>query len=103
MAEKQVTLVCVRHGQADHNVEGNQKFVYTKEENPILDSDLTEVGRQQASKVAERLAKQKFDFTISSDLKRANDTAKAIEVTNDTIKTVEEWKVIRERRLNKAQ
>ena len=48
MADKQLTLVCVRHGQADHNVEGNKTFKFTDEENPVLDTDLTDVGRQHA-------------------------------------------------------
>ena len=47
MSEMVVTLVCVRHGQADHNVEGNKVFEYTQEENPALDTNLTDVGREQ--------------------------------------------------------
>ena len=99
MSERMVTVVCVRHGQADHNVEGNKVFEYTQEENPALDTNLTDVGRKQAVKVAERLAKTKFDLAISSDLRRAKDTAEAIRMKNETIKTVEEWREVRERRL----
>eukprot|EP00092_Neocalanus_flemingeri_P068534 GFUD01083782.1.p1 GENE.GFUD01083782.1~~GFUD01083782.1.p1 ORF type:complete len:276 (+),score=65.23 GFUD01083782.1:96-830(+) len=98
MAGRQLTLVCVRHGQADHNVRGNAPiFVFTEEEKPALNSDLTELGRQQAKLVAKRLATQKFDFAISSDLKRAKDTADPIASLNDTIETVVEWKTVRER------
>jgi len=99
MSEMVVTLVCVRHGQADHNVEGNKVFQYTQEENPALDTNLTDVGREQARKVAERLAETKFDLAVSSDLRRAKDTAEAISAKNETIKTLEEWRDLRERRL----
>eukprot|EP00092_Neocalanus_flemingeri_P002628 GFUD01002815.1.p1 GENE.GFUD01002815.1~~GFUD01002815.1.p1 ORF type:complete len:245 (+),score=49.10 GFUD01002815.1:116-850(+) len=98
MANRQLTLVCVRHGQADHNVRGNAPiFVFTEEEKPALNSDLTELGRQQANLVAKRLSTQKFDFAISSDLKRAKDTADPIASLNETIETVVEWKTVRER------
>ena len=98
MTAAQVTLVCVRHGQADHNVEGEKKNIqFTEEEKPTLNTNLTEVGRQQADLVAKRLSTQKFDFAVSSDLKRAKDTANAIASLNDTIDTVVEWKSVRER------
>jgi broad specificity phosphatase PhoE len=100
MADTQMTLVCVSHGQADHNLEGNKKVMqFTDEENPVLDTDLTDVGRKQGEMVGKRLADQKLDFSISSDLKRAKDTAKAVALENDSVETVEEWNVVRERRL----
>ena len=90
----------MRHGEADHNVEGNEgTFEFTVEDKPVLNTDLTEVGRQQAVQVAGRLANQTFNFAISSDLKRAKDTGNAIALQNDTIHTVEEWKTVRERSL----
>ena len=98
MAAAHLTLVCVRHGQADHNVEGEKKnILFTEEEKPTLNTNLTEVGRQQADLVAKRLSTQKFDFAVSSDLKRAKDTANAIASLNDSIDTVVEWKSVRER------
>jgi broad specificity phosphatase PhoE len=98
MSRKVITLVCVRHGQADHNVEGNEKlFKYTQDDNPVLDTHLTEVGKQEVVLVGKRLAAQRFDLSISSDLERARDTAQAISTQNKTIDKVEEWKIVRER------
>ena len=98
--EKQFKLVCVRHGQADHNVENNaKKMKFTDEELPALDTDLTKEGRTQAEKVANQLMNEHFHFVVSSDLKRAKDTARAIVDRNDSIKHIVEWKVVRERRM----
>eukprot|EP00092_Neocalanus_flemingeri_P031107 GFUD01033788.1.p1 GENE.GFUD01033788.1~~GFUD01033788.1.p1 ORF type:complete len:240 (+),score=61.68 GFUD01033788.1:126-845(+) len=98
MADRQLTLVVVRHGQADHNLKGNKtNLEFTDEEKPTLDTNLTELGRLQTNLVAKRLATKKFDFAISSDLKRAKDTANAIACENDTIDTLVEWKNVRER------
>merc|ERR1712154_331144 len=67
----EITLILVRHGQASHNVKGSEVIFNFKEEgeNRVLDTDLTETGRQQAQKVAERLSQKKIDLAISSDLK----------------------------------
>ena len=98
MSGKAITLVCVRHGQADHNVEGNEKlFKYTQDDSPVLDTHLTELGRKEVVLVGKRLAAEAFDLSISSDLERARDTAQAIATQNESIDTVEEWKIVRER------
>ena len=88
----------VRHGQAAHNVEGNEKlFKYTQDDNLVLDTHLTELDKKEVVLVGKRLAAQRFDLSISSDLERARDTAQAISTQNETIYKVEEWKIVRER------
>lgn len=51
-----------------------------QEERPMLDSDLTAAGVEQAGRVGLRLAEESFQFqlAVSSDLVRARDTAVAI-------------------------
>ncbi len=60
-------LVLLRHGQTDYNVAGRMQG--------HLDSQLTEVGRVQAEAVAPEVARMTPDLLISSDLRRAVDTA----------------------------
>lgn len=60
-------LVLLRHGQTDYNVAGRMQG--------HLDSQLTEAGLAQAVAVAPDMAKVGPDRIISSDLKRARDTA----------------------------
>jgi len=43
------------------------------------DNELSEVGREQAKKLAKRLSKEKFEVIYSSPYKRAHDTAKEIQ------------------------
>ena len=64
------TFYFVRHGES----EGNAARIFTGQ----TDSPLTERGREQAATVAEELAKVKFDRIVSSDLRRARDTALVI-------------------------
>ena len=64
------TITFVRHGNTDHNIE-NRAQGHTQ--NP-----LNETGRAQANLVAKRLAKENWDVFISSDLKRARETAEII-------------------------
>merc|ERR1712154_587985 len=94
----EITLILVRHGQASHNVKGSEVIFNFKEEgeNRVLDTDLTETGRQQAQKVAERLSQKKIDLAISSDLRRALDTALAVASRHNNIQ-VHTWKSARER------
>lgn len=67
------TIYMVRHGQTD----GNLGKAYLGAKDP-----LTEHGREQARKVAERCAKLPLDVIISSSMDRARDTAAKIsEVT----------------------
>ena len=73
-----LTLTCVRHGEALHNITGGEgkdipdEELYTKD--GVLDTPLTEKGREQIQKVGARFAGQQFDLAVSSDLKRARDT-----------------------------
>lgn len=63
-------VIFVRHGEA----EGNYEKVF----HGNFDSGLTEKGRLQAEKAAERLEAESIDIIYSSPLKRAYDTAKHI-------------------------
>jgi probable phosphoglycerate mutase len=63
-------LLLWRHGQTDWNAAGRVQGQ--------LDSDLSDVGRRQAEAAATRLAAFHPDVLISSDLRRAADTAAAL-------------------------
>jgi broad specificity phosphatase PhoE len=63
-------IILIRHGETEQNVQGILQG--------HLDGDLTERGRQQIDKLAERLAEEKIDRIMSSDLKRATITAEQI-------------------------
>jgi len=63
-------LVLLRHGQTDYNVEGRMQGHY--------DSKLTEAGVEQAVTVAPEIARLVPDRLISSDLRRAVDTADVV-------------------------
>ncbi|RYJ07212.1 MAG: histidine phosphatase family protein [Actinomycetales bacterium] len=63
-------LVLWRHGRTDWNVEGRVQGQ--------TDTDLDDVGREQARAAAARLASLAPQRIISSDLRRAHDTAKAL-------------------------
>lgn len=63
-------LILLRHGQTDYNVAGRMQG--------HLDSVLTPVGQEQAVAAAPVLAALGPDLLISSDLKRAVDTAEAV-------------------------
>ncbi|MBV8863191.1 MAG: histidine phosphatase family protein [Mycobacterium sp.] len=60
-------LVMLRHGQTDFNLGSRMQGQ--------LDTDLTELGRAQAVGAAEALAKRQPLLVVSSDLRRAYDTA----------------------------
>jgi probable phosphoglycerate mutase len=64
------TITFVRHGETDHNIE---KRAQGHTQNP-----LNATGRAQAALVAKRLARERWDVFISSDLKRARETAEII-------------------------
>ena len=67
-------LVLLRHGQTDYNLAGRMQG--------HLDSQLTEVGRAQAEAVAPAIARMAPDLLLSSDLRRAIDTADVIGVAD---------------------
>lgn len=75
MAEGQegstVELTLVRHGETDMNKMGIVQGSNT-------DLELNKTGKAQAKKVGEKLKKLPFDVLISSDLKRARQTAEII-------------------------
>jgi broad specificity phosphatase PhoE len=60
-------LVMLRHGQTDYNA--------TNRMQGQLDTDLSDLGRNQAGAAAEVLAKRQPLLIVSSDLRRAHDTA----------------------------
>jgi probable phosphoglycerate mutase len=64
------TITFVRHGITDHNIEQRAQG---HTQNP-----LNETGRAQAALVAKRLSAERWDAIISSDLKRARETAEII-------------------------
>ncbi|OIO53500.1 hypothetical protein AUJ46_04855 [Candidatus Peregrinibacteria bacterium CG1_02_54_53] len=66
-----VLLTVVRHGQTDYN---KQHLV----NGGNIDTLLNETGRAQVQDLAKKLKKRKFDVIISSDLKRAVETAEIL-------------------------
>ncbi|WP_163800354.1 glucosyl-3-phosphoglycerate phosphatase [Mycolicibacterium sediminis] len=63
-------LVLLRHGQTEYNAGSRMQGQ--------LDTDLSDLGREQASAAAEVLAKRHPLLIVSSDLRRALDTATAL-------------------------
>ena len=63
-------LLMLRHGQTDFNLGSRMQGQ--------LDTELTELGRTQAVAAAEALAKRQPLLIVSSDLRRAYDTAVAL-------------------------
>jgi glucosyl-3-phosphoglycerate phosphatase len=63
-------LVLLRHGQTEYNA--------TSRMQGQLDTDLSDLGRNQAVAAAEVLAKRQPLLIVSSDLRRALDTATAL-------------------------
>ena len=100
MASKEFKLLLIRHGQGFHNlgIYGREELEFTEDETlKTMNSSLTEKGLNQARLVGERLKDKKFDLVISSDLKRAKQTAQIIVDLNHSIDHFEEWKDVRER------
>ena len=97
---KKFTLVVVRHGEATHNLPDfkPENLVLTNDpEMPFLNNPLTEKGFEQAGRLAERLAREKFNLVLASDLARAWDTAQAIVKENPSVDNVQELRELRER------
>jgi len=63
-------LILVRHGET---IDNKKRLVQGHRQ-----GELSDVGKEQAKKVAERLKDEKIDYIFSSDLRRAADTAKVI-------------------------
>jgi len=63
-------LVMLRHGQTEYNAGSRMQGQ--------LDTELTDLGREQAAAAAEVLAKRQPLVIVSSDLRRALDTAVAL-------------------------
>jgi len=63
-------LVMLRHGQTEYNAGSRMQGQ--------LDTDLSDLGREQAAHAAEVLAKRQPLLIVSSDLRRALDTAVAL-------------------------
>ena len=93
---KQISLTCVRHGEATHNVSIGYSMRMT-EDGSAADTSLTPRGEKQAEVVAERLAQETFDLAASSDLERACNTALAILEHHPDVK-LQQWKCVREPR-----
>ena len=81
-------FVVVRHGQTEFNQSGTLQGQ--------LNTQLDALGRCQAQAVAERLRKRHFDAAYSSDLDRAQETARTIlqyhpELTLNLAPQLREW------------
>lgn len=63
-------LVLLRHGQTEHNADSRMQGQ--------LDTELSELGLRQARRAAEVIAALNPRLLVSSDLRRAHDTALAI-------------------------
>ena len=97
---KKFTLVVVRHGEATHNLPDfkSEDLVLTNDpEMPFLNNPLTEKGLEQAGQLAKRLASEKFNLVLASDLTRAWHTAQAIVKENPFVDNVQECRLLRER------
>ena len=81
-------LYLIRHGESI----GNELGISQGQRN---DLSLTEKGRDQAKRIAKKLANEKIDAIYSSDLKRANDTAEIIGKSHNILTTLD--KRLRER------
>ena len=100
MATKTFDIIVLRHGEGFHNLGTYTKndLEFTSDDRPkTINSSLTEKGLLQANLVAERLKDTVFDLAITSDLKRATQTAEAIKKKNDSIKELVTWRLVRER------
>lgn len=87
--EQSVDVTLVRHGQTDWNAETRLQG--------HTDNPLNDTGRAQAKEAGEALKGQEFDVILSSDLKRAKETADIIAA--EIGGTVEVEPLLRERDL----
>ena len=104
--KKKFTLMMVRHGEGIHNlgIHARNDLEFTDDLNlRAINCALTEKGLMQANLVADRLKSTNFDLAISSDLKRAMQTAEAIMNKNDSINELISWRIVRERCLGEFE
>ncbi|MFH1072456.1 MAG: histidine phosphatase family protein [Nanoarchaeota archaeon] len=87
-------LIITRYGETEENKAGIMMG--------HLHGTLSDVGIDQAKKVAERLKSEKIDYIYSSDLARAADTAKEIGKYHKKV-PIEYVKDLRERNLGEFQ
>ena len=97
--KKKFTLIIVRHGEGFHQLPHTKDDLEFTDELHLktINSALTEKGLMQASRVADRFKNMEFDLAISSDLKRARQTAEAIMYKNASITNLKIWRIVRER------
>ncbi len=67
-------LIIIRHGESEANAKGISQGNLDE----WIDTPLTEKGKKQAKAVAKRLEDEDIEIIISSDLKRAKQTAEEI-------------------------
>lgn len=70
------TYYFMRHTQAQANVDS--VIASGPEDSPEHTSELTEKGREDAKKIAQKIKKEKIDLIFASPYKRTQDTARAI-------------------------
>nr|XP_027077489.1 phosphoglycerate mutase-like protein 4 [Coffea arabica]XP_027078174.1 phosphoglycerate mutase-like protein 4 [Coffea arabica] len=92
---KYAEIVVIRHGETEWNADGRIQG--------HLDVELNDVGREQATAVAERVSKEfKVSAVYSSDLKRAFETAQIIASSCGGLQVLEDPD-LRERHLGDLQ
>lgn len=70
MTDRRLELYCVRHAETDWNADGRIQG--------CEDTQLSAAGREQAASLAERLRSERYSACYTSDLRRAIDTADAL-------------------------
>ena len=86
-------IIFVRHGQAEHN----RQLRFNETNNPPV--QLTKIGIQQALKVADELSKSKINRIYTSEIIRAQETAKIIQASHMNKKLI----LKTDKRLNEFQ
>lgn len=74
MGEKKLTITFIRHGNTSWN---NERRAQGHSHNPLSETGITQ-AHALGARLSKEVKKTPFDFFISSDLKRAEDTAKII-------------------------